>query len=47
VEEASGYGVQPDRFNAVDFAPRTTTALRLEARLQDGFSGGILEWRVE
>lgn len=29
-------------FNAVD-----TSALRLEAELQPGFSGGILEWRVK
>jgi hypothetical protein len=24
-----------------------TTAVRLEVRLRPGFSGGILEWRVE
>ena len=39
------YGVKPDAYNKVTFAPVTTTALRLEVQLQDGFSGGILRWR--
>jgi hypothetical protein len=43
---ASGYGVAKDRFNRVTFWPVRTTALRLEVKLHDGFSGGILEWRV-
>ena len=45
VGNASGYGVQRDSFNRVTFAPVTTTALRLEAQLQSGFSAGVLEWR--
>ena len=32
-------------YNKVTFAPVTTTALRVEVQLQDGFSGGILCWR--
>jgi uncharacterized protein len=32
---------------AAAFNPLTTAGLRIEARLQPGFSGGILEWRVE
>lgn len=46
VSGASGYGVQKDRFNAVEFDAVTTDEIRLEVQLQDGFSGGILEWRV-
>jgi DUF1680 family protein len=46
VANASGFGLAKDRFNRVTFDPVTTTALRLESRLQPDFSGGILEWRV-
>jgi len=41
-----GYGVAMDRYNEVSFDAVTTTALRLEARLQPGYSGGILEWKL-
>jgi DUF1680 family protein len=41
------YGTQIDQFNRVTFPPVTTSALRIEAQLQPGFSGGILEWKVE
>lgn len=47
---ATGYGVEKDKFNDVNFYPlRTlrTNSLRLEVQLQPGFSGGILEWRVD
>ncbi|HIQ20770.1 MAG TPA: glycoside hydrolase family 127 protein [Planctomycetes bacterium] len=46
VEATSPYGTERDRFNRVHFHPVTTTALRLEVRLQPKFSGGILEWRL-
>jgi hypothetical protein len=46
VAGASEYGMKPDQFNRVTFEPVETTGLRLEVQLQDGFSGGILEWRV-
>ena len=36
-----------DQFNTLTFAPLKTKALRIEALLQDGFSGGILEWQVK
>jgi hypothetical protein len=35
-----------DRWNRLTFQPIQTSALRIEAELQPGFSGGILEWRV-
>ncbi len=49
VEEATGYGVEPDKFNAVKFKPVTTTALRLDVQTQNEngrFAMGILEWRI-
>lgn len=48
VAPSSGaFGVDKDALNEARFAPVTTRALRLEIELQDGFSGGLLEWRVE
>jgi hypothetical protein len=47
VRGASGFGVEKDRFNEVRFEPVRADALRIEVQLQEGFSGGILEWRVE
>ncbi len=47
VASASGYIVKPNDFNRVTFASVDTTALRVVVKLQPGFSGGILEWRVK
>ena len=47
VEAAGDYGVKTDQFNAVTFKPITTTALRLEVKLQPNVSGGVLEWRMK
>jgi len=41
------YGTEINAFNVVAFEPVETTGLRLEVQLQDGFSAGILEWRVK
>ncbi len=46
VTEASGYGVETDRFNVTTFDEVLTDALRIEVRLREKFSGGILEWQV-
>lgn len=46
VAGAGAYGVELNTFNKVSFDPVETRGLRLEVRLQKGFSGGILEWRV-
>jgi DUF1680 family protein len=46
VPNASGYGLEKDKFNNVRFDPVETQFLRLEAQLQPGFSAGILEWRI-
>jgi len=47
VATADNYGVEKDTFNQVKFDSVSTTALRLEAQLQSGFSAGILEWKFE
>jgi hypothetical protein len=46
VPEPTGYPTRPDQFCEARFQPVTTDALRLEVQLEPGFSGGILEWRV-
>ena len=47
VEDAGESTVNKDRWNNVSFKPVKTSALRIEVRLQEGFSGGILEWKVK
>jgi hypothetical protein len=46
VEGASSLGVEKDKYNRVTFDPITTDGLQIQVRLQQKFSGGILEWRV-
>jgi hypothetical protein len=46
VEGVSDYGTAADLYNTVTFPAVTTTALKVEIQLQDGVSGGILEWKV-
>jgi Beta-L-arabinofuranosidase, GH127 catalytic domain/Beta-L-arabinofuranosidase, GH127 middle domain len=46
VAGASAFGTQRDGFNQVTFTPVETPGLRIVARLQPGFSGGVLEWKV-
>jgi len=33
--------------NTIEISPVSTTAVKLEIQLQDGYSGGILEWKIE
>jgi hypothetical protein len=40
------YGTAIDGFNEVGFEPVLTKGLRVQVQLQEGFSGGILEWSV-
>jgi len=47
VTNPSGYGVEPDRYNRATFDPVETDGLRLDVRLPENFSSGILQWRVE
>jgi hypothetical protein len=46
-EGAPDYGTAPDRYNRVTFTPVTAKALRLKVKLRPGYSGGVLEWKVE
>ncbi len=41
------FSVDVDRFNAVNFDAVTTDALRIEVKLQQDKSAGVLEWVVE
>jgi hypothetical protein len=47
VPTPSAYGLEKDKFNATTFAEIQTTAIRLEVRLKQNVSAGILEWRIE
>lgn len=41
------YGVEKDAWNRVAFETVRTRAVRLEIRSQEGWAGGIHEWRIE
>ncbi len=47
VQGTGDFGVEKDALNELSFAPVETDALRLEIQLQENFSAGILELRVE
>ena len=47
VEALNDYGVKKDCYNSVDFKPVKTTGLKIAAQLQQGVSGGVIEWRVK
>lgn len=40
------FGVEKDKYNHVSFEPVKTTALKVAAKLRDGESGGVIEWKV-
>lgn len=46
VEAINEYGVKKDCYNSLDFKPVKTTGLKIAAQLQEGESGGIIEWKV-
>ena len=46
VKGATGYGTAIDAFNHVSFNGVDTTAIRIVAKLQDEWSGGVLEMSV-
>jgi DUF1680 family protein len=47
VNNPSVYGCLADRYNRTTFDAVETDGLRLEVQLEEGFSAGIHEWRVE
>ena len=46
VEAQSEYGIKKDCYNVLKFTPVETTGLKIAAQLQEGASGGIIEWKV-
>ncbi len=47
VEALTEYTVAKDRYNKLEFNPLITRALKLSVKLQEGASGGIIEWKVK
>jgi len=47
IAPGAAFGVAPDVVNSVRFAPVTTTALRVNARLAPDRSAGVLEFRTD
>jgi hypothetical protein len=47
VETPDTFGVARNAWNRVGFTPVTTSALRIELIMQDGFSAGVQEWTVK
>ena len=46
VEDHSPFTVKKDCYNSIDFKPVKTKGLKIVAKLQNGQSGGVLEWKV-
>ena len=46
VEAMTPYGTEKDCYNTLEFKPIKTTGLKIAAQLQEGESGGIIEWKV-
>jgi hypothetical protein len=47
VAAQDSYGIAKDGFNTVRFGKVSSKVFRIEAKLRDGFSGGILSWEVK
>jgi DUF1680 family protein len=47
VEAAGPYGVERNKYNVVAFKAVTTSALRLELKMQPAWSAGIQEWKAK
>lgn len=46
VQTATPYTTEINRYNNITFSPVETTGLRIKAILHDGYSAGIMEWKV-
>ena len=46
VVTGGAYGTAQDAFNRVQFKPVVTSQIRITANLKPGWSGGVLEWRL-
>jgi hypothetical protein len=47
VKTTATFGVEKDKYNTTEFEPIETRAVRVEINLQEKFSGGVLEWKIE
>jgi len=47
VETTEAYTVKKDSYNSLNFKPVKTQGLKIEASLQKGQSGGVIEWKVK
>lgn len=47
VRKNGAYPVLKDQMNTIEIYPVKTTAMRLEIKLQPGYSGGLFEWKLE
>ncbi len=47
VETAGSFGVEKDKYNTAAFKPIKTSGLRIEIKLREKFSGGVIEWKVK
>ncbi len=47
VRKHGDYPLLKDALNTIEIVPVKTSAMRLEIKLQNDFSGGILEWKLE
>ncbi|WP_346860736.1 beta-L-arabinofuranosidase domain-containing protein [uncultured Draconibacterium sp.] len=47
VETSDAFGVALNAYNTVNFKPVKTKAIRLNAKQQEGFSAGIMEWKLK
>ncbi len=41
------YPLKKDDYNSITYMPVTTQAVKLKIQLQDNYSGGILEWKIQ
>jgi len=49
-KEISTYGKYPvlkDEFTTIEISNVKTKSMKLEVKLQENFSGGILEWKLD
>jgi hypothetical protein len=47
VDATTAFGLAKDAWNKVTFRRVSTTALRIELKMQPGVSAGVQEWRVK
>ena len=47
VTTSNAYSTLKDKFNVIKFDPIRTSHLRIETKLKEGFSGGILSWELK